>query len=95
MRDLSLALDLAGHAQQPTGDDDLADGLIRFAPDDDIGDASLVLQRQEDHAGCGARTLAGKTSHFIRLMICNTSGWLVSVLLIFAPALLVFLPGLR
>jgi hypothetical protein len=46
----AVALDAAGDANEAPGDDGLAVSLVDLAPDDDIGDACLILERDEDHA---------------------------------------------
>jgi hypothetical protein len=55
----AVALDPAGDADEPPGDHRLAEGLVDLLPDHDIGDAGLVLQREEDDARGRAGALAG------------------------------------
>ena len=58
MDDAGLVLQLAGRGDEARADDDRAQALERLRPDDEIGDARLVLQRHEDHALGGAGALA-------------------------------------
>ena len=58
MDDAGLVLQLAGHRDEARADDDRAQPLERLRPDDDVGDARLVLERHEDDALGGARALA-------------------------------------
>ena len=56
---LPLSLQAAVDAQQPA-DHDLAAVFVKdFGPDDDIGCAAVVLQRQKDDAASGLRPLSG------------------------------------
>ena len=55
----AIALNAARHLHQPPGNHRLAKGLIDRFPDDHIGGAGFILQRQEDHPGGGAGALAG------------------------------------
>ena len=58
MDDALLRLKPSPHPQQPGAEHDGAEALEDLRPDDDVGDARLVLERREDHARCGARSLA-------------------------------------
>ncbi len=58
MDHLPLALQPAGNAHHPGGQDLAAEGLELRRPDDDVGGAGLVLQGDEDDALGGARPLA-------------------------------------
>ena len=58
MDDAGFALQLAGRDDEARADDDRAQTLEGLRPDDEIGDARLVLQRHEDHALRGAGPLA-------------------------------------
>ena len=60
MDDALLRLQLSEHPEQPRAEHDSAEALEDLRPDDDVGDARLVLERGEDHARCGARALADK-----------------------------------
>jgi len=58
MNDPLLALQLAGHRDKARAEHDCAQTFEDFRPDNDIGDARLVLQRHEDDARGGAWPLA-------------------------------------
>ena len=55
----SLALQLAGHAQQPPANHRAAVSVINPRPDHHIADPGFILQRQENHPRCGAGPLPG------------------------------------
>ena len=59
MGHLSLTLELAVDAEKTSGNDSAAVMLVDLRPDDDIGHARLVFERQEDDARSGAGALAG------------------------------------
>ena len=54
----SLALDAPAHGEQPRPEQDAPLALVELGPDDDIGDAGLVLERDEKDALGGAGPLA-------------------------------------
>ena len=56
--DAGLVLQLAGRGDEARADDDRAQALEGLRPNDEIGDARLVLQRHEDHPLGGAGALA-------------------------------------
>ncbi|WP_341649600.1 hypothetical protein [Thauera humireducens] len=58
MHDPPLAADLAEHAHQPRAEQDAALLLEQLGADDDVGQAGLVLQRDEQRALGGGRALA-------------------------------------
>jgi len=60
MRHAAFALEAASHFEGAACDDGAAVAFVELAPDDDIGDAGLIFERNEDHPLGGAGALANE-----------------------------------
>ena len=60
MNDVAMALDPAAHEHEAGAHDDGAKGGKRIGPDDNIADAELILESNEDDTLGAAGTLADK-----------------------------------
>src|ERR1700760_2544295 len=57
MDDALLALQLAGHSDKTGAEHDRAQTFENLRPYNDVGDSGLILQRHEDDAARGTRSL--------------------------------------